>query len=85
MGRMHSKGKGMSGTALPYKRTPPSWLKFTDTEVRPRLQIRASTAASTRALRCCTGRACSALHGEAGPPDRRPERHPCTTCRSCSS
>lgn len=34
MGRMHSKGKGMSGTALPYKRTPPSWLKFTDTEVR---------------------------------------------------
>lgn len=24
----------MSGTALPYKRTPPSWLKFTDTEVR---------------------------------------------------
>jgi hypothetical protein len=34
MGRMHSKGKGMSGSALPYKRTPPSWLKVTSEEVR---------------------------------------------------
>jgi hypothetical protein len=34
MGRMHSKGKGMSGSALPYKRTPPSWLKVTSAEVR---------------------------------------------------
>lgn len=34
MGRMHSKGKGMSGSALPYKRTPPSWLKITGHEVR---------------------------------------------------
>jgi small subunit ribosomal protein S13e len=33
MGRMHSKGKGMSGSALPYKRTPPSWLKVTSAEV----------------------------------------------------
>eukprot|EP00892_Ulva_mutabilis_P006838 jgi/Ulvmu1/4526/UM002_0252.1 len=33
MGRMHSKGKGMSGSALPYKRTPPSWLKVTSHEV----------------------------------------------------
>ena len=33
MGRMHSKGKGMSGSALPYKRTPPSWLKITGREV----------------------------------------------------
>lgn len=35
MGRMHSKGKGMSGSALPYKRTPPSWLKVTSHEVWP--------------------------------------------------
>ncbi|KAL6752903.1 ribosomal protein S13 component of cytosolic 80S ribosome and 40S small subunit [Haematococcus lacustris] len=33
MGRMHSKGKGMSSSALPYKRSPPSWCKTTATEV----------------------------------------------------
>jgi len=27
MGRMHSGGKGITKSALPYKRTPPSWLK----------------------------------------------------------
>lgn len=34
MGRMHSKGKGISSSALPYKRTPPSWCKATETEVK---------------------------------------------------
>lgn len=29
MGRMHSKGKGIAGSALPYSRKPPSWLKMT--------------------------------------------------------
>ncbi|BBN05175.1 hypothetical protein Mp_3g10940 [Marchantia polymorpha subsp. ruderalis] len=33
MGRMHSRGKGMSSSALPYKRNPPSWLKITSQEV----------------------------------------------------
>jgi len=33
MGRMHTPGKGMSGSALPYKRSAPSWLKITPTEV----------------------------------------------------
>lgn len=33
MGRMHSKGKGMSSSALPYRRAPPSWLKATPEEV----------------------------------------------------
>ncbi|CAN8066613.1 unnamed protein product [Agarophyton chilense] len=33
MGRMHSKGKGISKSALPYKRNPPSWLKATPEEV----------------------------------------------------
>ena len=33
MGRMHSKGKGMSSSALPYKRSPPSWLKISAAEV----------------------------------------------------
>ena len=27
MGRMHSKGKGMSASAIPYSRNPPSWFK----------------------------------------------------------
>ncbi|KAL4424983.1 hypothetical protein ABPG77_002868 [Micractinium sp. CCAP 211/92] len=33
MGRMHSNGKGKSRSALPYKRTPPSWLKIAPSEV----------------------------------------------------
>lgn len=33
MGRMHSAGKGMSKSARPYKRTPPSWLKVTSEDV----------------------------------------------------
>jgi len=30
---MHSNGKGISGSSLPYKRSPPSWLKVSPTEV----------------------------------------------------
>ncbi|KAI9595730.1 ribosomal protein S13e [Syncephalis fuscata] len=33
MGRMHAPGKGISSSALPYRRTPPSWLKITPDEV----------------------------------------------------
>lgn len=33
MGRMHSGGKGISKSALPYKRAPPSWLKTTPEQV----------------------------------------------------
>eukprot|EP01122_Echinamoeba_exundans_P017108 TRINITY_DN88_c0_g1_i1.p1 TRINITY_DN88_c0_g1~~TRINITY_DN88_c0_g1_i1.p1 ORF type:complete len:141 (-),score=38.44 TRINITY_DN88_c0_g1_i1:591-1013(-) len=33
MGRMHTPGKGISGSAIPYKRTPPAWLKVSPTEV----------------------------------------------------
>mmetsp|Transcript_13194 Transcript_13194/g.19879 ORF Transcript_13194/g.19879 Transcript_13194/m.19879 type:complete len:152 (+) Transcript_13194:70-525(+) len=33
MGRMHSNGKGISKSALPYKRSPPSWLKATPSQV----------------------------------------------------
>ena len=28
MGRMYGKGKGIASSAIPYKRTPPSWLKM---------------------------------------------------------
>jgi len=33
MGRLHSKGKGISGSAVPYSRQRPSWLKTTAEQV----------------------------------------------------
>ena len=33
MGRMHSGGKGISKSSLPYKRTPAAWVKTTATAV----------------------------------------------------
>jgi len=33
MGRMHSKGKGISRSSKPYRRSAPSWLKVSSTEV----------------------------------------------------
>mmetsp|Transcript_2820 Transcript_2820/g.6584 ORF Transcript_2820/g.6584 Transcript_2820/m.6584 type:complete len:152 (-) Transcript_2820:58-513(-) len=33
MGRMHSKGKGISRKSLPYRRTPPTWCKTTVEQV----------------------------------------------------
>ncbi|KAG9300736.1 hypothetical protein G9A89_023534 [Geosiphon pyriformis] len=33
MGRMHAPGKGIASSALPYRRTPPSWLKTTPEDV----------------------------------------------------
>ena len=33
MGRLHSKGKGISYSALPYSRSAPAWLKTTPDQV----------------------------------------------------
>merc|ERR1712014_203083 len=33
MGRLHSKGKGISDSAIPYSLTPPAWLKTTPDQV----------------------------------------------------
>lgn len=33
MGRMHCPGKGISKSALPYKRSSPSWSKVTSAQV----------------------------------------------------
>jgi len=33
MGRMHSNGKGISSSAIPYSRNPPAWLKTTPDQV----------------------------------------------------
>jgi len=35
---MHSGGKGISQSSLPYKRTPPSWLKVTSAQVEEQVQ-----------------------------------------------
>lgn len=32
-GRLHSNGKGISASAIPYSRTPPAWLKTTPEQV----------------------------------------------------
>jgi small subunit ribosomal protein S13e len=34
MGRMHSKGKGMSKSSIPYKRSAPLWCKTTPEEIK---------------------------------------------------
>jgi small subunit ribosomal protein S13e len=33
MGRLHSKGKGISSSTIPYSRTAPSWLKTNPDQV----------------------------------------------------
>lgn len=33
MGRMYGRGKGIAGSALPFKRTPPSWVKASAEQV----------------------------------------------------
>lgn len=33
MGRLHSKGKGIASSALPYSRTPAPWVKITPEQV----------------------------------------------------
>ena len=33
MGRLHSNGKGISASAIPYSRTPPAWLKTAPDQV----------------------------------------------------
>lgn len=37
MGRLHSGGKGISKSAIPYSRTPPAWLKTTPEQVEEQI------------------------------------------------
>lgn len=37
MGRMHSGGKGISRSALPYRRSVPTWQKMTADEVKEQI------------------------------------------------
>lgn len=38
MGRMHAPGKGISQSALPYRRSVPNWLKLTPEDVKDQIQ-----------------------------------------------
>ncbi|XP_029207176.1 small ribosomal subunit protein uS15 [Acropora muricata] len=37
MGRMHAPGKGISASALPYRRSVPTWLKLTSDDVKEQI------------------------------------------------
>lgn len=37
MGRLHSNGKGISKSAIPYSRNPPAWLKVTPDQVEDQI------------------------------------------------
>merc|ERR1712142_1391665 len=37
MGRMHAPGKGLSQSALPYRRSLPTWLKLTSDDVKEQI------------------------------------------------
>ncbi|XP_067935227.1 small ribosomal subunit protein uS15 [Watersipora subatra] len=37
MGRMHAPGKGISQSALPYRRSVPTWLKLTSDDVKEQI------------------------------------------------
>ncbi|KAJ8252729.1 hypothetical protein COCON_G00220410 [Conger conger] len=37
MGRMHAPGKGLSQSALPYRRSVPTWLKLTSEDVKEQI------------------------------------------------
>merc|ERR1712036_198214 len=37
MGRMHAPGKGISGSALPYRRNVPTWLKLSSGDVKEQI------------------------------------------------
>jgi hypothetical protein len=46
MGRLHSNGKGISASAIPYSRNPPAWLKTTPEQVVEQIQKLAKKGAT---------------------------------------
>ncbi len=58
MGRMHSRGKGISASVIPYSRTVPSWLKTTAESVEESI-VRLSKV--RRAMSHSTALDCSIL------------------------
>lgn len=58
---MYTSGKGISGSALPYKRTPPSWLKVTSEQVEEHVCKLAKKGLTPSQVIFCAS-ACIELH-----------------------
>lgn len=52
---MHSGGKGISKSSLPYKRSPPSWLKISAQEVTEHVCKLAKKGLTPSQVRSCLG------------------------------
>mmetsp|Transcript_26252 Transcript_26252/g.35043 ORF Transcript_26252/g.35043 Transcript_26252/m.35043 type:complete len:152 (-) Transcript_26252:95-550(-) len=50
MGRMHTNGKGISSSALPYKRTPPSWLTASAADIEKQVLLLAKKGMTPSAI-----------------------------------
>ena len=75
---MHTPGKGMSGSALPYKRSSPSWLKITSQEVK---DIIAKMAKSYLHAHCNQNTA--ACRPSVKRPPESPQTRPNHLCKTC--
>ena len=79
MGRMHSNGKGMADSALPYKRTAPAWLKTPASEVEEQVSKLAKKGLMPSQVRHCRARLrplCPAYARARAAPAPRPRRSP---------
>uniref|UniRef100_A0A2K6CQW8 Small ribosomal subunit protein uS15 N-terminal domain-containing protein n=1 Tax=Macaca nemestrina TaxID=9545 RepID=A0A2K6CQW8_MACNE len=55
MGRMHAPGKGLSQSALPYRRSVPTWLKLTSDDVKEQIYKLAKKGLTPSQIgECCT-------------------------------
>merc|ERR1712029_1306722 len=50
MGRMHAPGKGISQSALPYRRSVPTWLKLSSNEVKDQIYKLAKKGLATQEI-----------------------------------
>ncbi|XP_015773651.1 PREDICTED: 40S ribosomal protein S13-like [Acropora digitifera] len=54
MGRMHAPGKGISASALPYRRSVPTWLKLTSDDVKEQIYKLAKKGLTPSQIGICT-------------------------------
>uniref|UniRef100_A0A2K5Q820 Small ribosomal subunit protein uS15 N-terminal domain-containing protein n=1 Tax=Cebus imitator TaxID=2715852 RepID=A0A2K5Q820_CEBIM len=52
MGRMHAPGKGLSQSALPYRRSVPTWLKLTSDDVKEQIYKLAKKSLTPSQIGC---------------------------------
>ena len=75
MGRMHAPGKGISRRALPYKRTPPSWLKMTAADVEENVCKLQNDESRARVESGCAKQLASPCFGNNPPHVHGPNSH----------